>query len=217
MSDSSLVDFIALSNIIDQEQEFIPLISEEEEDHLNNESIPESLPILPLRNNVLFPGVVIPITIGRDKSIRLIDEAYSGNKTIGVISQKKTNVEDPMSDDLNLIGTVARILKRLKMPDGSTTIIIQGKRRFEVVEYIEETPYFKALVRPLNDEKVDLTKNKNRALVDAMKEMAMRIIKESPNIPSEATFAIKNIESPTFLVNFIASNLNTEVEKSKNY
>lgn len=215
MSDSSLVDFIALSNIIDQEQEFIPLISEEEEDHLNNESIPESLPILPLRNNVLFPGVVIPITIGRDKSIRLIDEAYSGNKTIGVISQKKTNVEDPMSDDLNLIGTVARILKRLKMPDGSTTIIIQGKRRFEIVEYTEETPYFKALVRPLNDEKVDLTKNKNRALVDAMKEMAMRIIKESPNIPSEATFAIKNIESPTFLVNFIASNLNTEVEKKQ--
>ena len=215
MSDSSLVDFIALSNIIDQEQEFIPLISEEEEDHLNNESIPESLPILPLRNNVLFPGVVIPITIGRDKSIRLIDEAYSGNKTIGVISQKKTNVEDPMSDDLNLIGTVARILKRLKMPDGSTTIIIQGKRRFEIVEYLEETPYFKALVRPLNDEKVDLTKNKNRALVDAMKEMAMRIIKESPNIPSEATFAIKNIESPTFLVNFIASNLNTEVEKKQ--
>ena len=135
MSDSSLVDFIALSNIIDQEQEFIPLISEEEEDHLNNESIPESLPILPLRNNGLFPGVVIPITIGRDKSIRLIDEAYSGNKTIGVISQKKTNVEDPMSNDLNLIGTVARILKRLKMPDGSTTIIIQGKRRFEIVEY----------------------------------------------------------------------------------
>jgi ATP-dependent Lon protease len=215
MSDSSLVDFIALSNIIDQEQEFIPLISEEEEDHLNNESIPESLPILPLRNNVLFPGVVIPITIGRDKSIRLIDEAYSGNKTIGVISQKKTNVEDPMSNDLNLIGTVARILKRLKMPDGSTTIIIQGKRRFEIVEYLEETPYFKALVRPLNDEKVDLTKNKNRALVDAMKEMAMRIIKESPNIPSEATFAIKNIESPTFLVNFIASNLNTEVEKKQ--
>jgi ATP-dependent Lon protease len=215
MSDSTMGEFFALSNILDQEPEFIPLISEEEEDSLNKESIPEVLPILPLRNNVLFPGVVIPITIGRDKSIKLIEDAYKGDKTIGVISQKKTEVEDPVSDDLNRIGTVARILKRLKMPDGSTTVIIQGKRRFEVAEFVEETPYFKAIVKGLNDEKVDVTKDKNKALVSSMKEMAMRIIKQSPNIPSEATFAIKNIESPTFLVNFVASNLSSEVEKKQ--
>ncbi|NOQ74440.1 MAG: endopeptidase La [Crocinitomix sp.] len=215
MSDSTMGELFALSNILDQEAEFIPLISEEEEDSLNKESIPDLLPILPLRNNVLFPGVVIPITIGRDKSIKLIEDAYKGNKTIGVISQKKTEVEDPVADDLNRIGTVARILKRLKMPDGSTTVIIQGKRRFEVSEFVEETPYFKAVVKGLTDEKVDVTKDKNKALVDSMKEMAMRIIKQSPNIPSEATFAIKNIESPTFLVNFVASNLSSEVEKKQ--
>ncbi|WP_066755922.1 endopeptidase La [Crocinitomix algicola] len=215
MSESNKGDFFALSNILDQEPEFIPLISEEEEDILNNESVPEALPILPLRNNVLFPGVVIPITIGRDKSISLIEEAYRGNKIIGVIAQKKTNVEDPFAEDLNRVGTVARILKRLKMPDGSTTVIIQGKRRFEVVEFIEEQPYFRATVQALQEMKLDMTDDKNKALVDSMKEMAMRIIKESPNIPSEATFAIKNIESPTFLVNFIASNLNSEVEKKQ--
>lgn len=215
MSDPFEGDFFALSNILDQEPEFIPLISEEEEDNLNRESVPDTLPVLPLRNNVLFPGVVIPITIGRDKSIRLIEDAYKGNKIIGVIAQKKTNVEDPVSADLNRIGTVARILKRLKMPDGSTTVIIQGKRRFEVLEFIEESPYFKAVVSGLQDEKVDVTQDKNKALVDSMKEMAMRIIKESPNIPSEATFAIKNIESPTFLVNFIASNLNSEVAQKQ--
>lgn len=215
MSDTLEGDLFALSNILDQEAEFIPLISEEEEDTLNSELVPESLPILPLRNNVLFPGVVIPITIGRDKSIKLIEDAYRGNKILGVIAQKKTDVEDPFSEDLNRVGTVARILKRLKMPDGSTTVIIQGKRRFEVVEFTAETPYFTAVVRGLSDEKVDVTQDKNKALVDSMKEMAMRIIKESPNIPSEATFAIKNIESPTFLVNFIASNLSSEVGKKQ--
>ena len=215
MSENNKGDFFALSNILDQEPEFIPLISEEEEDHLNNESVPDTLPILPLRNNVLFPGVVIPITIGRDKSIKLIEDAYAGDKTIGVIAQKAGDIEDPVSGDLNRIGTVARILKRLKMPDGSTTVIIQGKRRFEVNQFVKESPYFKAIVVGLNDVKIDLSTNKNKALVDSMKEMAMRIIKESPNIPSEATFAIKNIESPTFLVNFIASNLSSGIEKKQ--
>jgi len=215
MSDAKQDDFFAFSTILDQEPEFIPLISVEEEDHLNSENVPENLPILPLRNNVLFPGVVIPITIGRDKSIKLIEDAYKGNRTIGVLSQIKTDIEDPESADLNRIGTVARILKRLKMPDGSTTVIIQGKRRFEVVKFTSEDPYFKAEVLGLQDVKIDLKNTKNKALVDSMKEMAMRIIKESPNIPSEATFAIKNIESPTFLVNFIASNLSSAVDKKQ--
>lgn len=215
MSESSMRDLFSLSTILDQEPEFIPLISEEEEDNLNKEEVPEALPILPLRNNVLFPGVVIPITIGRDKSIALIEDAYKTTKVIGVLSQKNSTVEDPSSEDLNRIGTVAHILKRLKMPDGSTTVIIQGKRRFEVAEFIEEDPYFKATVKGLSDAKLDMKEDKNKALVDSMKDMAMRIIKESPNIPSEATFAIKNIESPTFLVNFIASNLSSEIDKKQ--
>lgn len=211
MSDMFGDDFFTFSNIMDQDPEFIPLITEEEEDNLNSEDIPDVLPILPLRNNVLFPGVVIPITIGRSKSVRLIDTAYNSNRTIGVIAQEKTNIEDPTAEDLNSIGTVAKIIKRLRMPDGSITVIIQGKRRFSVDEFVEEEPFFKATVRALWDQKLDLSVDKNKALVDSMKEMAMKIIQESPNLPLEATFAIRNIESPTFLVNFIASNLSTSV------
>ncbi|MEO9531222.1 MAG: endopeptidase La [Crocinitomicaceae bacterium] len=216
MSDIFEKDFLEFSNIIDQEPEFIPLISEEEEDNLNKETVPETLPILPIRNNVLFPGVVIPITVGRDKSIKLIEDAYNSDKTIGVVSQKKASIEDPVPTDFHKIGTVAQIIKRLKMPDGSTTIIIQGKRRFEVQEFVQTDPYFKAKVLGLQDAKIDPKTDKNMALVSSMKDMAMKIIKESPNIPSEATFAIKNIESPTFLVNFIASNLSSEVNTKQN-
>lgn len=211
MSDIFDKEFFDLTHIIDQESEFIPLISEEEEDKLNKEEVPDVLSILPLRNNVLFPGVVIPITVGRDKSIKLIEDAYNGSRTIGVVSQVKAAIEDPVPSDCNKIGTVAQIIKRLKMPDGSTTIIIQGKRRFEIEEFVQTDPYFQAKVKGLQDAKIDVSTDKNAALVSSMKDMAMRIIKENPNLPSEATFAIKNIESPTFLVNFIASNLSTEV------
>ena len=215
MSDLFENDFFGFQNIIDQEPEFIPLISEEEENVMNSEDVPEILPILPLRNNVLFPGVVIPITIGRDKSIKLIEDAFKTNKIIGVLSQVKSSIEDPAIIDFNKIGTVAQIIKKLKMPDGSTTVIIQGKRRFSVESFVQEVPYFKAKVIGLKDEKIDVKNDKNIALISSMKDMAIRIIKESPNIPSEATFAIKNIESPTFLVNFIASNLSSEVDKKQ--
>jgi ATP-dependent Lon protease len=215
MSDFMKNDLFNLTNIIDQEPEFIPLISDEEEEIMNKEKVPELLPILPLRNNTLFPGVVIPITVGRDKSIKLIEEAYAKDKIIGVISQIKPEIEEPTAEDIHKIGTVAQIIKKFKMPDGSTTIIIQGKRRFEVDSYIEEEPYFKALVTGLIDEKLDMSIEKNKALVSSMKDMALKIIKESPNIPSEASFAIKNIESATFLVNFIASNLNGDVDKKQ--
>ena len=204
-----------LSTIIDQEPEFIPLISEEEEEKMNQEEVPEELPILTLRNNALFPGVVIPITVGRDKSIKLIEDAYAKDKTIGVVSQIKSEIEEPTIKDLHKIGTVAHIIKKLKMPDGSTTIIIQGKRRFEIESFTQEKPYFRALVKGLTETKLDMTVVKNMALLDSMKEMALKIIKESPSIPSEASFAIKNIESPTFLVNFIASNLSGDVEKKQ--
>jgi ATP-dependent Lon protease len=215
MSDIFEKDFLDFKNIIDQEPEFVPLISEEEEDKMNKEDVPEELPILPIRNNVLFPGVVIPITVGRDKSIKLIEDAYNGDKTIGVVSQIKASVENPEPIDFHKIGTVAHIIKRLKMPDGSTTVIIQGKRRFQVEHFVQTEPYFKAKVTGLKDAKIDANTDKNQALVSSMKDMAMRIIKENPNIPSEASFAIKNIESPTFLVNFIASNLSSEVSKKQ--
>ncbi len=201
--------------IMDQESEFIPLISEEEEDKLNKEDVPDVLSILPIRNNVLFPGVIIPITVGRDKSVALIEDAYNNDRTIGVVSQVKIAVEDPGEVDLNRIGTVAQIIKRLKMPDGSTTIIIQGKRRFEVIDYLSESPFFKASVHGLTDIRIDMRNDKNQALVSSMNDMAMKIIQENPNIPSEASFAIKNIESPTFLVNFIASNLGSEARSKQ--
>jgi ATP-dependent Lon protease len=215
MSDFMHEDFLDLAQIIDQDAEFVPLISNEEEDTMNKESIPEVLPILPLRNNVLFPGVVIPITVGRDKSIKLIEDAYNSDKTIGVVAQKKTDIQEPESGDLHQIGTVATIIKKLKMPDGSTTIIIQGKKRFQTNSYIQTEPYFKALVTGLIDVKIDMTEPKNQALVDSMKEMALKIIKDSPNIPSDASFAIKNIESPTFMANFISSNLSGDVHQKQ--
>ena len=215
MSDFTQEDFLDLTRIIDQDSEFIPLISEEEEDNMNKESVPEVLPILPLRNNVLFPGVVIPITVGRDKSIKLIEDAYNADKTIGVVAQKKTDIQEPQKEDLHHIGTVATIIKKLKMPDGSTTVIIQGKRRFETTSFIQEEPYFKALVTGLTDAKLDMGETKNQALVDSMKDMSLKIIKDSPNIPSDASFAIKNIESPTFLANFISSNLSGDVHQKQ--
>ena len=215
MSEFMHEDFLDLAQIIDQDAEFVPLISNEEEDTMNKEAIPEVLPILPLRNNVLFPGVVIPITVGRDKSIKLIEDAYKSDKTIGVVAQKKTDVQEPEAGDLHTIGTVATIIKKLKMPDGSTTIIIQGKKRFETTSYIQTEPYFKALVTGLIDVKIDITEPKNEALVDSMKDMALKIIKDSPNIPSDAAFAIKNIESPTFMANFISSNLSGDVHQKQ--
>jgi ATP-dependent Lon protease len=206
-----------LSDIIDTETEFIPLLSSEDEEAMNSEEVPEILPILPLRNTVLFPGVVIPITVGRDKSIKLIKEHYKATRIIGVVAQKDAQVEDPEVNDLNEIGTVAYIMKILQMPDGSNTAIIQGKRRFRIMEHIQADPYIKAKVVPF-DLPVETPKNDQSftALISSLKDLAIQIINKSPNIPSDAAFAIKNIESPAFLVHFISSNLNIELaEKQK--
>lgn len=192
--------------------ELIPLLTPEDEEQMSNEELPESLPILPLRNMVLFPGVVIPITAGRDKSIQLLNDANAGNKTIGVVSQLDEEVENPTISDINTIGTVAKILKVLKMPDGNITVIIQGKKRFQIDQVINESPYLEAIIkevpekRPAKDDKEFLT------IIDSIKELAIKIINESPNIPSEATFAIRNIESNSFLINFVSSNMNLSVE-----
>ncbi|MBI9039119.1 MAG: endopeptidase La [Bacteroidales bacterium] len=198
------------------EAEFIPLLSSEEEDQLDSEKIPEHIPILPLRNTVLFPGVVIPITVGREKSIKLIQDANKKDKIIGVIAQKDIDVEDPTKDDLNKVGTVAHILKVLKMPDESTTVIIQGKSRFTVLEYVQTEPYFKAKVTKIFNDEIDINDKGFGALLSSLKDLSIQIIKHSPNIPSEASFAINNIESHVFLINFISSNLNVSVlEKQK--
>ena len=208
-------DFLQLLPTMDADADFIPLITAEEEEKMNKQVFPDELPILPLRNNVLFPGVVIPITVGRDKSIRLIQEANKGNKIVGVVSQRNQEEESPEFDDLHAIGTVAQIIRMLKMPDGSTTVIIQGKRRFEIVQPLQTDPYMKAVVRMIDEKPFD-PKDKDLDLkFKTIKDLALQIIRDSPNIPSEASFAIGNIESPTFLVNFISSNMNADVSKKQ--
>ena len=207
-------DKLELESAIDEGAEFIPLMTSEDEEEMEKEETPESLPILPLRNTVLFPGVVIPITVGRDKSISLIQDANKGDKIIGVISQTDDTVEDPNKDQLFEVGTVARILKIFKMPDGNTTAIIQGKKRFKLDEITEYEPYIRAAAEKYDVSKVPKDAKFN-ALVDSIKDMALRIIEQSPNIPSEASFAIKNIESNSFLINFIASNMNAKVQQKQ--
>lgn len=201
---------------LDEDAELIPLLTPEDEEEMNREDLPETLSILPLRNTVLFPGVVIPITAGRDKSINLIKDANNGSKVIGVVSQKDESIENPEVKDINSLGTVARILRVLQMPDGNTTVIIQGKKRFEISEVITEMPYMTATIREAQETRPEQTDKEFLAIIDSIKELAYQIIKDNPNIPSEATFAIKNIQSNSFLINFVSSNLNLDVgEKQK--
>ncbi len=201
----------------EDEMEFMPIIPLNEDGGENSEeqAIPVELPLLPLRNTVLFPGVVLPITVGRDKSIKAVNDAYRSDKMVGVVSQKDSVVEEPSVSDLVDIGTVAKIVKLIKMPDGGTTIIIQGKKRFKIDEITSDDPYFKAKISLLEDDEL-----KNDADFDAMvssiKELAAQIIQLSPNLPSEASIILKNIENPSFLIHFVSSNLNsTIVEKQR--
>jgi ATP-dependent Lon protease len=212
-----LNDFVPMlrDNLMDEDTEFIPLLSTEDEDQMNSEKVPEELSILPLRNTVLFPGVVIPITVGRDKSINLIKDAYKGDKIIGVVAQKNDSVEDPQVEDLNSIGTVAQIIKMLRMPDGNTTVIIQGKKRFELKEIKQTQPYLKAAITAFAETRPKKDDKEFDALVSSLKDLALQIVKHSPHIPSEAGFALKNIESPSFLINFISSNMNAPVEEKQ--
>ena len=208
------LDKLSFQNI-HEDADYIPLMSSEDEDAMHNEELPEILPILPLRNTVLFPGVVIPITVGRDKSIRLINETNKGNKVIGVVSQKEESEEEPGIADINTIGTVAQILRVLKMPDGNVTVIIQGKKRFEVADVITTDPYMTATIREVAEARPEKESEEFTAIIDSIKDMALEIIKASPNLPSEAAFAIKNIESSSFLINFVSSNLNISVEEKQ--
>jgi len=205
------IDNLSLQNILDEDSELIPLMTPEDEEEIKNENVPEVLPILPLRNTVLFPGVVIPITAGRDQSIKLIKEANRGNKTIGVVAQKNENTENPGLDDLYKIGTVARILKLLKMPDGNTMVVLQGKKRFKIESLVQTEPYLKAKTKEIVEKTPKKNQSEFRAIIDSVKDISQKIIKENPNIPSEASFAIQNIHSDSFLVNFVSSNLNLDI------
>ncbi|UBM61611.1 endopeptidase La [Candidatus Sulfidibacterium hydrothermale] len=203
-------NIFALDDIVNGDTEFFPLMSPEDEKKMNEEEIPEELPILPLRNMVLFPGVVIPITAGREKSVKLLREAYQGAKIIGVVAQKDAETEDPGEKDLHPVGTVARIIKILQMPDGNTTAIIQGKRRFVIEEMLQEEPYFKAKVKSYGSQEDIPNDEVFQALISSIRDLAIQIIEKSPVIPSESSFAINNIESPVFLINFVSSNLNVD-------
>lgn len=209
------MDSLSLTDIINESTEFIPLMTSDEEVEINNTDLPEDLPILPLRNTVIFPGVVAPITAGRDKSLRLIRSIAEEPKYVGMIAQRDADTEDPSQDDVFPTGTLAQIVKSFKMPDGNTTIIIQGKKRFRILEWTQSEPFNKAKVEFLpefvpGDEDVEFT-----ILMDSIKDVAGQLIQDSPHIPSEAQAALDNIKSNTFLLNFIASNSSMTLEKKQ--
>ena len=211
---------LSLGNMIftgmgDEESEIIPIIADGTEEELKNFQAPEVLPILPLRNTVLFPGVVIPITVGRQKSLKLIQDVFRGDKLLGTVTQTDGGIDDPEQTDLYQVGTVAQILKILEMPDGSTSVIIQGKRRFEVIDYLEEFPYFRAQVSLLDEILPKENSAEFNAVVGSLKDLSIKVAQYSSNVPPEATFAVKNIENSTFLINFICSNTDLEVEEKQ--
>lgn len=206
-----IFDKLTLGDRQEDDSELIPLLTNEGDEVFDETNIPNELPILPLRNTVLYPGVVIPITVGRDKSIKLIQDANKGNKLIGVATQKDVQIEDPDFKDLHKIGTVAQILKMLKMPDGTTTCILQGRRKIGLVDEVTNTPYFKATYSIISDKKPSEKDDEFNAIMSNVKDLAIQIIEQSPEIPTEATFAIKNIDSPSFLLHFICSNINASI------
>jgi ATP-dependent Lon protease len=209
------IDNLSLQSMLNEDSELIPLMTPEDEEIINKESVPEILPILPLRNTVLFPGVVIPITAGRDKSIQLIKDANKGDKVIGVVAQRNEDIEEPALKDIHTTGVVAQILRVLKMPDGNTTVIIQGKKRFEIDAVIQDEPYLKATVKEALEDREVNDQKEFSAIIDSIKEQALEVIKENPMLPSEASFAIKNIQSDSFLVNFISSNMDLSVAQKQ--
>ena len=210
----SNLDNLSLQDL-ESEAELIPLLTSEDEEALEKEDLPAEVSLLPLRNTVLFPGVVIPITVGRDKSIQLIKDANKGSKVIGVVAQKDQTIENPGANDIYSLGTVAQILRVLKMPDGNTTIIIQGKKRFEIDQITAEEPYLKATTRTVVDEAAAKDDSEFKAVAESIKELSLQIIQENPNLPTEASFAIKNIHSYSFLINFVSSNMNLSVKEKQ--
>ncbi len=202
-------------NFGDDDAEFVPIVAETIEEDMDLSLVPEHLPILPLRNTVLFPGVVIPITVSREKSIKLVREIYKGKRMIGVLAQKDNDVDEPSTKDLFTVGTMAQILKILQMPDDTTSVIIQGKRRFKLEEIISEEPYLQGRVTGLNEAKPLQESEEFEAIVGSIKDLALKIIQSSSNIPQEASFALKNIEGAGFLINYIGSNINIGLKEKQ--
>lgn len=203
-----------LQDLMEEEVEMIPMLSIDEDEEFDKDSFPENVPILPLRNNVLLPGVVIPISVGREKSIKAAKKAYKGNKLIGVLAQKDMSIEEPEAKDLYLVGTLARIVKMLRMPDGGNTLIIQGLRRFNIKSFTLSEPHLEADIEWM-DELSELNKQETKAFMVTMKEIAAKIIDLSPQIPNEARIVLNNINNIKFLTHFIASNLNIEATQKQ--
>ena len=206
---------VLLQNMGEDSADFLPIMGDEKELLNDNMQIPDTLPILPLRNTVLFPGVIIPINIGRDKSLKLIKDSYRQSALIGVVAQKDTNTENPDINDLYQIGTVASILKILEMPDGTTTAIIQGKRRFLLEDILYDDPYHVGKISLKKEEGVPENDPEYNAIAESLKDMASKIVKYSSHIPNEAGFALKNIESMLFLINFISSNTDVDYQNKQ--
>jgi ATP-dependent Lon protease len=203
---------IFLQDMVDGDGDIIPIIADGDDGDLEDVEVPETIPILSLRNNVLFPGVVLPISIGRPRSIQLIKDAYRNNKIVGTVAQKDPDTENPEYEDLHTVGTIGQIVKLLEMPDGSTTAIIQGRKRMILQELISDNPYFIAKVRTLPETKPEILNRDFNAIIGSLKDMSLKIIKINPNISPEASFAIKNIENNTYLINFICSNTDIKVQ-----
>jgi len=203
-----------ISNLIDDDSDFIPILTEDDSE-LTNADVPDILPILPLRNTVMFPGIVMPITVGRQKSLQLIQEVYRGNRLIGTVAQKDGSVDDPLQNDLYETGTIAQVLKILEMPDGTTSVIIQGKKRFEIIDYTQEFPYLKARVNPMEDLQPQDDSVEFSAVVGSLKDLSIKIAQYSSHVSPEASFAVKNIENSTFLINFVCSNTDLKVEEKQ--
>ena len=206
------VNEIMLPDILDGDGDIIPIIADGDDGELEDVEVPEAIPILSLRNTVLFPGVVLPISIGRPKSIQLIKDAYRNNKIVGTVAQKDPDIENPEFLDLHSIGTIGQIVKLLEMPDGSTTAIIQGRKRMVLQELVSDDPYFIAKVRTIPETKPEILSKDFDAIVGSLKDLSLKIIKINPNISPEASFAIKNIENNTYLINFICSNTDIKVQ-----
>jgi ATP-dependent Lon protease len=206
-----MIENLPIQLVQEDSDELIQMINPEQDSDLKPEDLPEQLSILPIKNTVLYPGVVIPITVGRQKSIKLVKKAYQGNRIIGVVAQKNVQIEEPSVEDLYKTGTIARIIKMLVLPDGNTTIIIQGKSRFHILEVFQEDPYLTAKVDLLSETATNLKSRETKALNQSLKEAATKMLKLNPEIPQEAQVALDNIQSMAFLIHFLSSNLNVDV------
>ena len=212
----SMFDEIFIPPNFDEEVEFLPIFAIDQEEEIDDDDLgyPDIVPILALKNTVLFPSVIIPITVGRDKSVKAIQNAFGNDRMIAVLSQKDSDVEEPKADDLYRIGTIAKILKLIKMPDGNHTAILQGQRRFYLDDMVSSDPFFRGMIRVIKDKKAEPSEEFD-ALISSVKDTAYKIVELSPNVPKEASIMLRNIESNSFLLNFIASNLGIKVEQKQ--